>query len=80
MNRTLSIEISENDFQALGLTSEKVDYQTFIKRFHRQMALDALRKMQDAAAKGGISNMTLDEINAEIETVRATKRAQKNHH
>ena len=42
--------------------------------------LDALRKAQDAAAKGGISNMTLDEINAEIEAVRATKRAQKNYH
>ena len=80
MNRTLSIEISENDFQALGLTSEKIDYQTFIKHIHWRIALDALRKAQDAAAKGGISNMTLDEINAEIEAVRATKRAQKNYH
>ena len=76
MNRTLSIEISENDFQALGLTSEKVDYQTFIKRFHRQMALDALRKMQDAAVAAGISDMSPKEID---ETIKAARNAQNSH-
>lgn len=39
-------------------------------------ALEAMKSMSEKAKKAGISNMTLDEINAEIEASRAERRAR----
>ena len=47
----------------LNMTLPKKDYKT-------ERAVRALQELSDAAMDNGISEMTLDEINAEIEAVR----------
>ena len=39
--------------------------------------LQAIRSMQESAEKAGLSNMTLDEINAEISAARAERHARE---
>ena len=80
MSKVLNVRISDSEFESFGLQSETIDFQQLINQLKNQIMLDALRKAQDAAAKGGISNMTLAEIDAEVEAVRANKRYEKNNH
>lgn len=42
-----------------------------------ERGIQAMRSMQERAEKMGLSNMTLDEINAEIAAVRAERRARE---
>ena len=44
----------------------------------RMQALRALKEVQANAVRSGLSNMTLDEINAEIEAARAEKKSGAN--
>lgn len=46
------------------------------KQTKADAAREAMRVMSEAAKKAGLSNMSLDEINAEIEAVRAERRAR----
>jgi hypothetical protein len=74
MNRTLSVAISEQDFNQLAFTSENVTYEELVKKIKKQLALAALRQVQETAEQAGLSAMTLDEINAEIKAARDAKR------
>jgi len=76
MNRTLSVAISEQDFNQLAFTSENVTYEELVKKIKKQLALAALRQVQETAEQAGLSAMTLDEINAEIKAARDAKRRQ----
>lgn len=46
------------------------------KESEEDPGLQAIRRMQDAAEAAGVSNTTLDEINAEIAAARAERRAK----
>jgi hypothetical protein len=58
----------------------KVDDSTFedtMLDLSRVQALRALKEMQASAAKSGLCNMTLEEINAEINAARAERKARE---
>lgn len=72
--RMISVAISDQDFAQLNIPSESVTYEELLKKIKKQLALAALRRVQQTAEQVGLSTMTLDEINAEIKAVRDAKR------
>jgi len=71
--RTLNINLSEQDFQKYGLGSENMSFDEFISHLKTLIAKEALEKCHLAAKHAGLHNMTLEEIDAEIEAVRNAK-------
>ena len=68
--KTLTISISENEFMQFGLKSEKIDFKELLDKVSLELAKQAVLKCQEIAKKVGLSEMTLDEINSEIKSVR----------
>lgn len=71
--RTLNINLSEQDFKKYGLGSESISFEEFISHLKTLIAKEALEKCHLAAQQSGLSSMTLEEIDAEIEAVRNAK-------
>ncbi|MCA1750863.1 MAG: hypothetical protein ABR572_09975 [Cryomorphaceae bacterium] len=71
--RTVKIKVSENDFRKYNLGSEDVKFSDLIDLIHAEYARKALLECNEISEKIGLSNMTLDDINAEIKAVRDAK-------
>ena len=70
MMRTLTVAIDDFEFARLGLTSDHVSFAELKKALWKAHAQEALRQCHQIANSTGLSNMTLDDINAEIQAVR----------
>jgi hypothetical protein len=68
--KTLSVAISESDFEQYGFLEEQLSFEELIKKINLQLARHSLLRAQEIAAEVGLSEMTLAEINAEIQAVR----------
>ncbi len=66
----LSIVISEKQFAKYGLSKENFDFDEFVKLLKKDIAKESLRKCREIAGKSPLTNMTLDEINAEVAAAR----------
>jgi hypothetical protein len=71
--KTLSIRISEHDFNRLGFESSDLEWEALIKKIKAELAKEALQKSKSLAKLTGLSELTLEEINAEINAVRNAK-------
>lgn len=71
--RTIKIKVSETDFQKYNLKNEEVKFTDLVDIISKNYARKALLECNEIAEKGGLSNMTLEEINAEIKAVRDAK-------
>lgn len=71
--RTLKIKVSETDFQKYNLKNEEVKFTDLVDIISKNYARKALLECNEIAEKEGLSNMTLEEINAEIKAVRDAK-------
>lgn len=71
--KTLSISISEKDFNKYGFSDENLSFEELIEKINVELARQALLRAQEIAEQTGLSQMTLDEINAEIQAVRDAK-------
>lgn len=71
--RTLQIKVSETDFQKYNLGNSEIKFTDLVEIIKREYARKALLECHEIAGKAGLSNMTMDEINAEINAVRNAK-------
>lgn len=71
--RTVQIKVSETDFQKYNLGSLEIKFTDLIEMISREYARKALLECNEIAGQVGLSKMTMDEINAEIKSVRDAK-------
>jgi hypothetical protein len=71
--RTLQIKVSETDFKKYNLGTGEIKFTDLVEMISREYARTALLACNEIAEEVGLSNMTMDEINAEIKAVRDAK-------
>ena len=71
--RTVQIKISETDFRKYNLGSGEIKFTDLVEMISREYARKALLECNEIAKQVGLSQMTMDEINAEIKAVRDAK-------
>jgi hypothetical protein len=71
--RTVQIKVSETDFLKYNLGGDDIKFTDLVEVISREYARKALLECNDIAKKVGLSDMTMDEINAEIKAVRDAK-------
>jgi hypothetical protein len=72
--KTISVQMSEIEYDTYGLLKNRFYFSEIAGIIERQMSRQALRRCVSIAEKNGLSCMTTDEINAEIDAVRQCKR------
>jgi Glu-tRNA(Gln) amidotransferase subunit E-like FAD-binding protein len=75
--KTITVSISENEFQNFGFKSDSIAFKELLEKISTELARKALARCHQIAKETGLSEMTLDEINAEIKEVR--KNAKNRH-
>ena len=68
--KSLSITISDNEFERFGLKNETLSFSEFIEIIKNEISKQSLNTVAEIAEKYGLSKMTMDEIDAEIQAVR----------
>lgn len=68
--KSLSITISDNEFERFGLKKETLSFSEFIEIIKNEISKQSLSTVAEIAEKYGLSRMTMDEIDAEIQAVR----------
>lgn len=71
--KTLSISISELEFNKFGIEKESLTFTEFVELISRELMRQNLDKCVELAEKHGLSTMTMDEINEEVKAVRNAK-------
>ena len=68
--RTISIDISDLEFQKFGLKADRLSFSAFVDIVSREISRQNLAKTVELAEQYGLSNMTMDEISNEVKAVR----------
>jgi hypothetical protein len=68
--RTLTVSINEAEYLKLGLKDDKISFSELKEKISIEYARAALAKCHKISRETGLVNMTMDEINAEIQAVR----------
>jgi hypothetical protein len=68
--RTLTVSINEAEYLKLGLKDNKISFSELKEKIGIEHARTALAKCHKIARETGLANMTMDEINGEIQAVR----------
>ena len=68
--RTISIDISDLEFQKFGLKADRLSFSDFVDIVSRELSRQNLAKTVELAERYGLSNMTRDEISNEVKAVR----------
>ncbi len=71
--RTIQIKVSETDFQKYNLGNGEIKFTSLVELIKQEYARQALIECNEIAKKVGLSNLSIDEINAEIKAVRDAK-------
>jgi CRISPR/Cas system CMR-associated protein Cmr3 (group 5 of RAMP superfamily) len=71
--QTIQIKISNTDFQKYNLESTEIKFTDLVDLISREYARKALLECNKIVKQEGLSEMTMDEINAEINAVRDAK-------
>lgn len=72
--KTLNVPIDEFEYTRLGLTSDTISFGELKKKLNIESSREALLECNAIATSTGLSKLTLDEINAEIDAVRRKSR------
>jgi hypothetical protein len=67
--RTLKIAISELEYEKFGIKSDQLSFTEFIDMVSREIGRQNLKKTVELSERYGLSNMTMDEITAEVKSV-----------
>ncbi len=70
---TLQIKISKSDLRKYKLEDREISFTDLVDLLSREYAKNALLECNKIAEQKDLSNMTMDEINAEIKTLRDAK-------
>lgn len=68
--RTITIDISDVEYQKFGLKTDRLSFTDFVDLVRRELSRQNLNKTVELAEKYGLSSMTMDEISEEIKAVR----------
>jgi hypothetical protein len=68
--KTISVQMSDVEYSIFGLSKNNFFFSEIADLIERQMARQALCRSIEMAEKNGLSSMTMDEINAEVNAVR----------
>lgn len=72
--KTIQIKVSESDFEKYNLGGQQeIKFTDLVEKISLEYARKALLECNEIAAKVGLSEMTLEDINAEIKAVRDAK-------
>lgn len=77
---TIQIELPDATAQAAraaGLLTPQALDRLLTEAIRRQQAMDALLSIADRVVEAGIEPMSMDEINAEVQAVRADRQQQR---
>ena len=68
--RTISIDISDLEFQKFGLKADRLSFSAFVDIVSRELSRQNLAKTVELAERYGLSKLTMDEISDEVKAVR----------
>ena len=68
--RTISIDISDLEFQKFGLKADRLSFSAFVDIVSRELSRQNLAKTVELAERYGLSSMTMDEVSNEVKAVR----------
>ncbi|MBN8856133.1 MAG: hypothetical protein J0H07_30010 [Sphingobacteriales bacterium] len=71
--KLLNVPIDEFEYAKLGLTSDTISFRDLKEKLNIDYAKEALIQCNDIAERTGLSQLSLDDINAEINAVRNAK-------
>ncbi|MBA2561383.1 MAG: hypothetical protein H0V14_00460 [Chitinophagaceae bacterium] len=71
--KNLTVTINDFEYEKLGFTTDNVPFDELKEKISIEYAREALIKCNQIAKQTGLSQLTLDEINAEINAVRNAK-------
>lgn len=66
----IQVSLSDQDRKKYGLNDSKIAFEDLLNKISAELARQAMHACQDIAERAGVSQLTLDEINAEIKAVR----------
>lgn len=68
--KTLSVSISEIEYNKFGLKQEQLSFTDFIELVNKELMRQNLNKCVELANKYGLSEMTMEDISNEVKVVR----------
>ncbi|GAB3337036.1 hypothetical protein GCM10027299_47690 [Larkinella ripae] len=68
--RTLSIEISDLEYEKFGIRNDQLSFSEFVDVISREISRQNLKKSVELAERYGLSGMTMEEISEEVKAVR----------
>lgn len=70
--KSITVNITDQDFSDFGLKPEtkQLDFEDLVKRIKAKLAKKAMLKSLVHANEAGLSDLTIEEINTEIDAVR----------
>lgn len=68
--RTLNIAISDLEYEKFGLKNDQLSFTDFVDLISREISRQNLKKSVELSERYGLSNMTMEEISAEVKAVR----------
>ncbi len=68
--KTLSISISDLEYNKFGIKDSKLNFSDFVAIVSKELTRQNLSKSLELAEKYGLSKMTMDEITNEVKAVR----------
>lgn len=68
--RTLNIAISDLEYEKFGLTTDQISFTDFVDIISREMSRQNLKKIVELSERYGLSNLSMDEISAEVKAIR----------
>lgn len=71
--KIVNVEISDIEFKELGLKKNTMSFSELLEIIGRRISKQALERSIELSEKYGLSNMTMDDINEEIKSVRDAK-------
>ena len=72
--KSINVQISEIEYNTFGFIKDNIPFSEFADLIERQIAKQALRRCVSLADSQGLSTMSMDEINSEINAVRQCKK------
>jgi predicted CopG family antitoxin len=68
--RTLNIAISDLEYEKFGIKTDQLSFTDFVDMISRELSRQNLKKAVELAERYGLSNLSMDEISAEVKAVR----------
>jgi hypothetical protein len=71
--KSVNIQISDYEYDQLGLDKDSISFSELLEIIERKITKQTLEKSIKLATKYGLSNMSIDEINEEVNEYRNAK-------